>query len=114
MPNANYRREPRLILSAPTLLSWRGERRSGSGTVSNMSKVGCYVLTSSPMPLGDEVYARIEGLDRELHASVRYVDPYAGMGIAWLDVTTELRDTLLEFLRARAVHPSEQVESSPA
>ncbi len=103
MPTAiEYRRAERIYLRTATILQWRGEMRSGSGTVHNMSHVGCYVLTHAPAALGDMIVVSFGPELPEIPCEVRYLDPDVGMGIAFRGVTPELGERLRAFARSKA------------
>ncbi len=99
------RREPRLPLHTPTVLHWRGENKSGAGTVSNMSRVGCYVLSHHPAVMDEILVLNIEGVAPEIHSKVRYIDEQVGMGVAFIKVTPEVEARIIEFVRAKVVQP---------
>ena len=104
MPTAADRRAERIYLRTATILRWQGEgnARSGSGTVHNMSHVGCYVLTHAPAALGDMITVSFgEGLP-DIPSEVRYLDADVGMGIAFRGVTPELAERLRAFARSKA------------
>ena len=102
MPGPENRRYPRLRPLSPVVLHWRAlEGGTGTGTVSNMSPVGCYVLTSAPANLGDRVFARLDATLPELDSEVRYLDPDVGMGLEYQGVTEEIRRRLIDFVGER-------------
>ena len=96
------RRYPRASLRPPLVAQWRGESKTGSGTVSNMSVGGCYVLTNKPARFAEQVFIAMVHEIPEIECVVRYVDPEVGMGVEFMGVKTEVRQMLDEFLQARA------------
>lgn len=100
---AEKRKENRVTLRKPVVLTWRSDNGVGSGTVSNMSPQGCYVLTSSPRHSGERFNAFLDTDAPEIKCEVRYVDEHVGMGIRFLDLTSETMEQIQTFLRARAV-----------
>ena len=97
------RRYPRATFQTPVVAQWRGESKTGSGTVSNMSLGGCYVLTNKPAQFGEQIFIAMVHKIPEIECVVRYVDPEVGMGVEFMGVKTEVREMLDEFLQARAV-----------
>ncbi len=95
------RRFPRVKFHAAIVLHWCSQGGNGSGTVSNMSKVGCYVLTQTPESVGDRVRISLPDVP-EMEGEVRYVDEDVGMGIQFLGVTAEIEAKLVQFLSAQA------------
>src|SRR2546422_10315 len=96
------RRDVRVALQTPMELKWRTEDRTGSGTISNMSQSGCYVMTRNPLPAFEQIFVQIGELP-ELECLVRYVDPQVGMGLQFVGVKLEAQQKINEFLKAKAV-----------
>src|ERR1700687_4843492 len=62
--------------------------------LSDLSLGGCYLTTSSPFPRGTRVVLSIKTVDLEVHAGgvVLVAHPEYGMGVVFLQTTTEQRD----------------------
>jgi DNA-binding response OmpR family regulator len=62
--------------------------------LSDLSLGGCYLTTSSPFPRGTRVVLTIKTADLEVHAGglVLVAHPEYGMGVVFLQTTTEQRD----------------------
>lgn len=97
----SLRRAPRVTLHAPTVLKWRSERESGSGTVSNMSSVGCYVLTQDTAALGEHLFLNFGDGVPEIECVVRYLDAEVGMGLSFLAISPAVQRKLVDFMKAR-------------
>ncbi len=97
------RRYPRASVRPPLVAQWRGENKTGSGTVSSMSVGGCYVLTNKPAQFAEQVFIAMAHEIPEIECKVRYVDPEVGMGVEFIGMKLEVRQMLDEFLQARAV-----------
>jgi c-di-GMP-binding flagellar brake protein YcgR len=84
--------------------------------LSDLSLGGCYLTTSSPFPRGTRVVLTIKTADLEVHAGglVLVAHPEYGMGVAFLQTTTEQRDhvhRMITTLRANGdKSPEIQVE----
>jgi hypothetical protein len=63
----------------------------GLGTVSDISRGGCYIETMHPLPVGTETQLRltIAGIFLDICANVVSSDPMFGMGIDFVAVPTE-------------------------
>ncbi len=103
VPSTEQRKAVRISFHAPTVLQWRSDERTGSGTVSNMSQMGCYVLTQNPALVGERLFVRLNGELPEIEGLVRYVDQQVGMGVQFVGLKCETEQRLSEFLRAKAV-----------
>lgn len=105
MPDyADQRRHPRVTFHRPIVVQWHSNSKAGSGTVSNMSPRGCYVLTQSPAKLGELMRIRLEDSLPEIECAVRYVDPDVGMGVEFLGLQLQTAQKVEEFLRVKAAH----------
>jgi DNA-binding response OmpR family regulator len=84
--------------------------------LSDLSLGGCYLTTSSPFPRGTRVVLTIKTADLEVHAGglVLVAHPEYGMGVVFLQTTTEQRDhvhRMITTLRANGdKSPEIQVE----
>ena len=84
--------------------------------LSDLSLGGCYLTTSSPFPRGTRVVLSIKTADLEVHAGgvVLVAHPEFGMGVEFLQTTTEQRDQvhrMITTLRANGdKSPEIQVE----
>jgi c-di-GMP-binding flagellar brake protein YcgR len=84
--------------------------------LSDLSLGGCYLTTSSPFPRGTRVVLSIKTADLEVHAGglVLVAHPEYGMGVVFLQTTTEQRDQvhrMITTLRANGdKSPEIQVE----
>jgi DNA-binding response OmpR family regulator len=84
--------------------------------LTDLSLGGCYLTTNSPFPRGTRVILSIKTSDLEVHAGgvVLVAHPEFGMGVEFLQTTTEQRDQVLRMitiLRAnRDASPQLQVE----
>jgi hypothetical protein len=84
--------------------------------LSDLSLGGCYLTTSSPFPRGTRVVLSIKTADLEVHAGgvVLVAHPEYGMGVEFLQTTTEQRDQvhrMITTLRANGdKSPEIQVE----
>lgn len=101
---AEQRKHPRVTLHRPIVLQWHSDKKAGSGTVSNMSVGGCYVLTQTPALFGERIVIRLRDGLPEIECAVRYVDPDVGMGVEFLGLQPGTVQKLEEFLRAKTVH----------
>lgn len=102
------RKCPRMALRAPVVLQWHSPTKGGFGTVSNMSTVGCYVLTQVTGGVGERIRVQLEraGLP-EIECMVCYVDANVGMGLEFVGVPGEVQRKLDEFLKTNAPSSSE-------
>ena len=83
--------------------------------VTDHSLGGCYLTTSSPFPRGTRVTLSIKSGEVKVHAKgfVLVAHPEFGMGVEFLQKTTEQRDQgkrLITALRAKGESPELQVE----
>lgn len=101
---AEQRKYERVNLHRPIVVHWHTDSKAGSGTVSNMSPHGCYVLTQTPAPMGDVIGIRLgDGLP-EIEGAVRYVDQDVGMGLEFVGLQREILQKLEEFVRVNTGH----------
>lgn len=97
------RKYPRASFRPPVVGQWRGQNKSGRGTLSNMSPRGCYLLTNKPAQFGEQVFISIGNEIPEIESLVRYVDSEVGMGVEFIGMKLETDQKLYEFLQAKAV-----------
>jgi hypothetical protein len=93
------RRFPRYPCTGDAEILQSGERW-GWGTVSDISRGGCYIETMHPLPTGTEAQLRlvIAGIFLDISASVVSSDPMFGMGMDFLVVPTELWNKLPQII----------------
>jgi hypothetical protein len=75
-------------------------RHSGRGTVSKISRGGCYIETTQPMPRGTEVQLRLTIADTALYigAKVACTDPRGGMGMEFMVVPPTQKNNLAQII----------------
>ena len=84
---SDKRRWVRIILQAPLVIRWRSSGKQGLGMVTNMSPVGCYVLTQATADAGERLVVQLEGSELpELESDVRFVDAEVGMGLEFANL----------------------------
>jgi hypothetical protein len=68
--------------------------------LSDLSLGGCYLTTSSPFPRGTRVVLSIKTANLEVHAGglVLVAHPEYGMGVVFLQTTTERRDQVYRMI----------------
>jgi hypothetical protein len=68
--------------------------------LTDLSLGGCYLTTNSPFPRGTRVILSIKTTDLEVHAGgvVLVAHPEFGMGVEFLQTTTEQRDQVLRMI----------------
>jgi len=99
---SDKRRWPRITLHAPLVIHWRSSGKQGLGMVTNMSPVGCYVLTQATADAGERLTVLLEGCELpELEGDVRFVDPDVGMGLEFANVP---RQAVLQIERFLEIH----------
>ena len=99
---SDKRRWVRIILQAPLVIQWRSSGKQGLGMVTNMSPVGCYVLTQATADAGERLTVQVEGSELpELEGDVRFVDPDVGMGLEFANLP---RQTVLQIERFLEIH----------
>jgi hypothetical protein len=94
-----HRRFPRYSCRGAAEILQSG-RHSGQGTVSKISRGGCYVETAQPLPLGTEVQLRLIVADTGLFigAKVAYTDPRGGMGMEFMVVPPTQKNNLAQII----------------
>jgi len=101
--SADKRRWVRTILHAPLVIQWRTSGKQGLGMVTNMSPVGCYVLTQATADAGERLRVQLEGSELpELESDVRFVDPEVGMGLEFFNVSGQTVRQIERFLEIHA------------
>jgi len=99
---SDKRRWVRIILQAPLVIQWRSSGKQGLGMVTNMSPVGCYVLTQATADAGERLTVQVEGSELpELEGDVRFVDPEVGMGLEFANLP---RQTVIQIERFLEIH----------
>lgn len=65
---------------------------------SDVSRVGCYIDTLNPSPVGTPVHVRLtqEGITFECDARVVYISPGLGMGVAFDKASAEKQAGVLD------------------
>lgn len=100
--HCDKRRWVRTILQAPLVIQWRSSGKQGLGMVTNMSPVGCYVLTQATADAGERLTVLLEGCELpELEGDVRFVDPDVGMGLEFANLP---RLAVLQIERFLEIH----------
>jgi len=98
------RKYQRVNLHRPIVVHWQTDSKAGSGTVSNMSPRGCYVLTQTPARMGELIGIRLGDLLPEIEGAVRYVDQDVGMGVEFVGLQRETLQKLEGFVRVNTGH----------
>ena len=112
------RRFPRYPCTAKAEILQSG-KRWGWGTVSDISRGGCYIETMHPLPIGTEAQIRltIAGIFLDISANVVSSDPTFGMGMDFTVVPAEQWNKLpqvIEIVADLNHSPSVlQVEANP-
>ena len=96
------RKDVRLVFQAPLTVQWRSAGGAGTGTIGNMSRSGCYVMTRNPLPVGQQLVVRLGDLP-EAEALIRRSDSQVGMGMEFVGLTREVDQKIADFLQAKAV-----------
>ena len=80
-------------------------RHSGHGTVSIISRSGCYIETAQPLPLGTEVQLRLTIADTGLYVGAKVVctDPLTGVGMEFMVVPPDQGNKLAQIIEKVAV-----------
>ena len=93
------RRTPRFPCSAAAELMWN--ESTELTRVTELSRYGCYLETSRPLPPGTRVTLKImdKGQFFEATATVLYARPTLGMGVAFRDVKSIFQIILEDWLR---------------
>jgi hypothetical protein len=94
-------------------------RHSGHGTVSKISRSGCYIETAQPLPLGTEVQLRLTIADTGLYVGAKVVctDPLTGVGMEFMVVPPDQGNKLAQIIEkitvpdlSRAVLQAERMQ----
>jgi hypothetical protein len=82
------RRSPRYPFAATAEIFDEKENARTSSHVSDLSLQGCYVEVMNPFPQGTNVFVEIytETEFFEVHATVAYLKPKAGMGLTFSEI----------------------------
>ena len=105
---AERRRFPRYPCTGAAEILQSG-RHSGRGTVSKISRGGCYIETTQPLPRGTEVQLRLSIANTALYigAKVACTDPWGGMGMEFMVVPPTQKNTLAQIIEEiTALDPS--------
>jgi hypothetical protein len=101
--HCDKRRWVRIILQAPLVIRWRSSGKQGLGMVTNMSPVGCYVLTQATADAGERLVVQLEGSELpELESDVRFVDAEVGMGLEFANLPRQTVRQIEHFLEIQA------------
>ncbi len=101
---SEQRKYVRVSLHRPVVVHWHTDSKAGSGTVSNMSPRGCYVLTQIPAPMGELIGIRLGDALPEIEGAVRYVDADVGMGVEFVGLQRGTLEKLREFVHVNTGH----------
>ena len=99
-----HRRFPRYSCRGTAEILQSG-RHSGRGTVSKISRGGCYIETTQPMPRGTEVQLRLTIADTALYMGAKVVatDPLVGMRMDFIVLPPEQGTKLVQAIERLTV-----------
>jgi len=105
---AEKRRTPRYKCEGKAEICETGCDAPTFATFSDISLHGCYVETQATYPVGTGLRIKLEanGYKIEATGNVRVCYPYAGMGIALVEMTDESRARLKELLASVISRPT--------
>jgi len=94
------RRSDRCAFGATVEVRDLGSRNEQAAITRDLSKVGCFVKTTSPLPKGSRILLRIEHGGTELTASGRVTDNVSaiGMGVEFIEMSAKDRAILESWL----------------
>ena len=97
---AEKRRSPRFKCDGSAEICAEGSKVGTWARFSDISLHGCYVEAQATYPVGTMLHMKLEanGVRFETKGSVRVSYPYLGMGIAFVDMSDEIRSRLREML----------------
>jgi Tfp pilus assembly protein PilZ len=99
------RRAPRYAFGGVAEVTAPGSRKHLVAVTGELSRLGCFVKTTTPFPIGETVNVRINYDSREIAVpgEVAYVLPTKGMGIAFGAVAATDQAVLEDWLAQTTV-----------
>lgn len=110
------RKYPRHRLPKGMRVAWRSGGRPAVSRAAVIGMGGVFLYTSNPLPVGSviEVLFELKTGDIRARASVRDSVPGKGMGLEFIQMQTDDRSRLNQFLSQYAREEADLCESSPA